>query len=43
MNLPSQLHHTRPVVEVSQGRILIKRETGGLCVEYQKHKKLLIE
>ena len=33
VDLPSQLHHARPVVEIRQRRIVVFRKTGGLGIE----------
>ena len=33
VDLPSQLHHTRPVVEIGQRSVVVFWETCGLCIE----------
>ena len=33
VDLPSQLHHTRPIVEVGQRSVVVFWETCGLCIE----------
>ena len=33
MELPSQLHQSRPVVEVCQRGVIVFRETGGLGIK----------
>ena len=34
VELPGQLHQSRPVVEVGERRVILFRETGGLGIEY---------
>ena len=43
VDLPCQLHHAWPVVEVGQWRLVINGETRGLGIEDEEHKQLRVD